>query len=448
MSSKVLVADDSLTIQKVVSITLSGDEFTLIECLNENDLIAKVSSQEFDLILIDFNLSDSRTGYQLCKEVSSISQNTPILAMLGTFDSIQDGELQDAGVEDKIVKPFESEKFIKKCRELIAGAQSLESSEDFSDDESDETEDQEGPGSSDEHEQDNDQWVVDTPGVDFEVREELEDSMPEEAASPHTQEQTVQAHNLESELESWGVSVPGVIGQEQKASGVKQPPIIEKEAKGQPSAEEKPVWTEELDEDLEVDGDEEVVEPAQEDLEYPDFGNTLEEDSSHQPKSHLVPLDALESDEELEEGSADDDATDPDIRVEGLDELQKEIEDELSPDEFWATDSDDDEEVIIDEGSISGAMENPVIEEEVQASASVMEGPKDGLGETPKASVEQVDIDELAEKIKERLMPALDDWAKKYCEQAVDKVAWEVIPDLAENLIRKEIQEISESVKD
>lgn len=436
MSSKVLVADDSLTIQKVVSITLSGDEFTLIECLNENDLIAKVSSQDFDLILIDFNLSDSRTGYQLCKEVSSISQKTPIMAMLGTFDSVQDGELEDAGVQDKIVKPFESEKFIKKCRDLIAAAQNPEPNEDFSSDESSgrlPEEESSFEHGNEQRQQDDDQWVVDTPGVEFEVREELNDSPSSEAAQPDIQEQTVQPHPLESELESWGVSVPGVIGQELNESGVEQPPVIEQAA----AAKETQV-----DEDAEPDDSEEVVEPAQEDLEYPDFGSSSaeEESSTHRPKSHLVPLDDLESEEELSEDIDDDDATDPDIRVEGLNDLQKEIEDELSPDEFWATDSGDDEEVVADKGSISGAIENPEIEEVVQSSASV--------AQAPKVNVEQVDIDELAEKIKERLMPALDDWAKKYCEQAVDKVAWEVIPDLAENLIRQEIQEISESVKD
>lgn len=444
MSSKVLVADDSLTIQKVVSITLSGDEFTLIECLNENDLVAKVSSQEFDLILIDFNLSESRTGYQLCKEISSISQKTPIMVMLGTFDSIQDDELQQSGAQDKIVKPFESEKFIRKCRELIAGVEEAEQEDDFEDDiEAQEDlsseEDTSFDGSSDESD---DQWVVDTPGVEFEVQEEIEEET-NKADETEPQRPLPSSHALESELENWGVSVPGVIGQNVNESGVELPPVIESAQRDQVPHEVES----EVEAEVEIES-EVALEPLQKDLEYPDLDASSKESAPEaEPKSRLVPLDDLEADGPDEELEADDDATDPEIQVGGLDELKKEIEDDLSPDEFWATDSDDDRPADEDRGLRSGAIENPVIEEEVQATQNKEENDESSSGSGSLAA-EQVDIDELAEKIKERLTPMLDEWAKKYCEHAIDKVAWEVIPDLAENLIRKEIQEISETVKD
>jgi uncharacterized hydantoinase/oxoprolinase family protein len=35
---------------------------------------------------------------------------------------------------------------------------------------------------------------------------------------------------------------------------------------------------------------------------------------------------------------------------------------------------------------------------------------------------------------------------KEVCSQSAEKVAWEVIPDLAENLIRKEIKNLSDSI--
>ena len=44
-------------------------------------------------------------------------------------------------------------------------------------------------------------------------------------------------------------------------------------------------------------------------------------------------------------------------------------------------------------------------------------------------------------------LPQLEEMIKEFCRQSAEKVAWEVIPDLAENLIRKEIKEISDSVK-
>jgi cell pole-organizing protein PopZ len=58
-----------------------------------------------------------------------------------------------------------------------------------------------------------------------------------------------------------------------------------------------------------------------------------------------------------------------------------------------------------------------------------------------------MDTDELVEKLKISLRPMIEEMVREFCRQNAEKVAWEVIPDLAENLIRKEIKEISDSIK-
>ena len=57
MTAKILVADDSVTIQKVVKITLANDPYELEECTSEEDLFVKIKENSYDLILLDFNLS-------------------------------------------------------------------------------------------------------------------------------------------------------------------------------------------------------------------------------------------------------------------------------------------------------------------------------------------------------------------------------------------------------
>jgi len=42
----------------------------------------------------------------------------------------------------------------------------------------------------------------------------------------------------------------------------------------------------------------------------------------------------------------------------------------------------------------------------------------------------------------------LDQFVKNYCQKTVEHIAWEIIPDLAENLIKKQLKEISESIRD
>jgi hypothetical protein len=61
-------------------------------------------------------------------------------------------------------------------------------------------------------------------------------------------------------------------------------------------------------------------------------------------------------------------------------------------------------------------------------------------------NLNNVNIDELVEKLKTSLLPQIETMIKDHCKDVALKVAWEVIPDLAENLIKKEIKEISESI--
>jgi hypothetical protein len=52
--------------------------------------------------------------------------------------------------------------------------------------------------------------------------------------------------------------------------------------------------------------------------------------------------------------------------------------------------------------------------------------------------------EDQAKEIVDRLMPMIEQMIKEYCSQAVDKIAWEVIPDLAENLIKTELKTLKE----
>ena len=94
MTSKVLVADDSLTIQKVIGITLANSGYELVECLNEAELLKKIQSNQFDLVLLDFNLSDSRSGYELAKLINLALPRAAIIVMLGTFDTVDESKFE------------------------------------------------------------------------------------------------------------------------------------------------------------------------------------------------------------------------------------------------------------------------------------------------------------------------------------------------------------------
>jgi hypothetical protein len=48
--------------------------------------------------------------------------------------------------------------------------------------------------------------------------------------------------------------------------------------------------------------------------------------------------------------------------------------------------------------------------------------------------------------VKAAVRPIIEQMVQEYCKKTLEKVAWEVIPDLAENIIKKELQRISDSI--
>ena len=123
--ARILVADDSLTIQKVVSITLSSLPYQLVQAKSESELNTFLKTDKFDLVLLDFGLVDKKSGYDLAREIRKGGYKGPILTLVGTFDSINETTLQNAQIEDYITKPFESDKFISKCQNLLSQSSSV-----------------------------------------------------------------------------------------------------------------------------------------------------------------------------------------------------------------------------------------------------------------------------------------------------------------------------------
>ena len=113
MTTKIIVADDSQTIQKVIKITFGNRKYDLVPCLTEAELLDNLSD-DISLVLLDFSLSETKSGYELGKLVKSKNAGVPIMALLGTFDTVDEDSFRASGYSDKVVKPFETEKFVSR----------------------------------------------------------------------------------------------------------------------------------------------------------------------------------------------------------------------------------------------------------------------------------------------------------------------------------------------
>lgn len=119
MSIKLLVADDSITIQKVIGIIFGGEEYSLTVVDNGRSAIEKAREICPDVLLIDA-LMPGMTGYEVSEAVRATPAlaNKPILILTGSFEPFDEEKAKRCGADDFLAKPFESQQIVNKVREL------------------------------------------------------------------------------------------------------------------------------------------------------------------------------------------------------------------------------------------------------------------------------------------------------------------------------------------
>src|SRR4030081_866770 len=125
MPKKILLADDSITIQKVVELTFSDGDHEVIAVNNGAKAIQKLSEMRPDIILSDIIMPE-KNGYEVCEYVKSHPdfRNIPVVLLTGTFEPFDPDRADKAGCDAVVTKPFESQSLIHKVEELIEQARS------------------------------------------------------------------------------------------------------------------------------------------------------------------------------------------------------------------------------------------------------------------------------------------------------------------------------------
>jgi CheY-like chemotaxis protein len=123
MPKKLLLADDSVTIQRVIELTFSGEDIQVLAVGDGEEAIARISTEKPDIVLADIGMP-KRSGY----EVSAFVKNTPefahipVLLLAGAFEPVDDAKAKEVRCDGVLVKPFEPQHVIARVRELIGGA--------------------------------------------------------------------------------------------------------------------------------------------------------------------------------------------------------------------------------------------------------------------------------------------------------------------------------------
>ena len=120
---KLLLADDSLTIQKVVSLTFGDEGMEVVAVGSGDEALKQLETFAPDIVLADVFMPEPN-GYQVCEHIRRDERlrRTPVLLLVGTFEPFNEAEARRVGADDVLTKPFQSiRELVSKVGQLLGG---------------------------------------------------------------------------------------------------------------------------------------------------------------------------------------------------------------------------------------------------------------------------------------------------------------------------------------
>jgi CheY-like chemotaxis protein len=104
-----LLADDSVAIQKVIDLTFTDEGMQVITTGDGQDALEKLNQSKPDVVLADVFMPGVG-GYELCKFIKQSDQfrGVPVMLLVGSFEPFDEAEAKRAGADDVVTKPFQS----------------------------------------------------------------------------------------------------------------------------------------------------------------------------------------------------------------------------------------------------------------------------------------------------------------------------------------------------
>jgi CheY-like chemotaxis protein len=124
---KLLLADDSITIQKVVDLTFADEDVKVVAVGNGREAIEKLNEFLPDIVLADVFMPHVN-GYELCEYIKTHDRlkHIPVMLLVGSFEPFDETEARRVGADDTLTKPFQS---IRRLIEKVGGLVSARKSE-------------------------------------------------------------------------------------------------------------------------------------------------------------------------------------------------------------------------------------------------------------------------------------------------------------------------------
>jgi len=125
MRRTILLADDSPTIQRLVTNTFADGDYDIVSVSNGEAAIRKFDEIQPNVVLADIYMP-GKNGYEVCAYVRQHPHfgKTPVVLLVGAFDAFDEEKAREAGATSNITKPFEPQALVSLVESVLPESQS------------------------------------------------------------------------------------------------------------------------------------------------------------------------------------------------------------------------------------------------------------------------------------------------------------------------------------
>ena len=125
MPHTLLLADDSVTIQRVIELTFADEDIKVIAVSDGDQAIEKLDAAPPDIVLADIGMP-GKNGYEVARYIRQTPKlsHIPVVLLTGAFEPVDQARASEAGCDGVLAKPFEPQLVIGRVKELLAKGRS------------------------------------------------------------------------------------------------------------------------------------------------------------------------------------------------------------------------------------------------------------------------------------------------------------------------------------
>ncbi len=121
MPHTLLLADDSVTIQRVIELTFADEDVQIVAVSDGDEAIARIEASPPDIVLADVAMT-GKNGYEVAQYVKDSPRlaHIPVILLTGAFEPVDQARAAATGCEGVLAKPFEPQLVIGRVKDLLA----------------------------------------------------------------------------------------------------------------------------------------------------------------------------------------------------------------------------------------------------------------------------------------------------------------------------------------